>query len=129
MSELLLRTGVRTVRFAQTNNALEVMRYLTPALVLFHIPQEQLDAGWAYYARLLFDPVVASMPVLLYTSPFALHRRLVGGQYGDLSADGLAESDMLTAQVSSLIGATRPTWQRVHAASSEQPFPTGRDDL
>jgi CheY-like chemotaxis protein len=128
LSEFLLRAGIRTVCFARTPEALERACALLPDQILLHIPREQLDAGWACSALLQAHPKLASIPVLLYTPP-CLTRHAVGSPTGGLFGEHLTASDLLTAQMSSLLGGTRPVQQRVAMAPIQQAFPHGRDDL
>jgi CheY-like chemotaxis protein len=129
LSEFLLRGGIRTVCFARTPEALERACDLLPDQILLHIPREHLDAGWACSALLQAHPKLASIPVLLYTPPCGVTRCAAGSPAGGLIGEHLTASDLLTAQMSSLFGGTRPVQPHVAMAPLQQAFPHGRDDL
>jgi CheY-like chemotaxis protein len=129
VSELMLRAGVQTLRFAKTQDALQQTRDLSPDLVLIHMPRERLDVGRASYEMLRSDSTIACIPVLFYTPPAVLGQRAVGVPVGGSSADALAGSDMLMTQIISLSSADLSSWRRTEPAPGEEQFPTGRDDL
>jgi DNA-binding response OmpR family regulator len=129
VSELMLRAGVRTIRFAQIADALELARTITPDLVLVHVPRDNIEASWACYQALQGDARLGSIPVLIYAPPTTLAERAVGSPAQGLAAAQMAESDMLMARIHWLLGVALPAWQRADMRASEHAFPTGRDDM
>src|SRR5689334_18801890 len=65
VSDLMLRAGVRTIRFAQFANALELAQMLAPDLVLVHSPREHMAAGWACYQMIQSDAALRSIVALI----------------------------------------------------------------
>jgi CheY-like chemotaxis protein len=129
LSELMLRSGVPTLCFAQTQQALERAHDLVPDVILIHVPRARMDTAWACFELLQSDSTIASIPVLLYAPPVALAQRVVGAPEGGSSADSLAASDRFIAQLSSLIGTGRSICYPADAEPAEKRFPIGRDDL
>ena len=129
VSELMLRAGVRTIRFAHPQEALELTRRVMPDLVLIHIARGGTDAGHASYEILASDPALASTPMLLYAPPVMLAERAVGAPATYLAADQLNGATMLIGQISTLLGIAPPRWQRADPGSNDYAFPIGRDDL
>jgi CheY-like chemotaxis protein len=129
VSEFMLQVGIGTIRFTRTREALERARDLAPDLVLVHIPRGRLDPAWACYELLQSDSRIASIPVLLYAPPRALAQRAVGPPNRRPSVDQPAVSDMLIAQINSLIETGPSISDRAYAEPAEQRFPIGRDDL
>lgn len=122
ISELMLRAGARTLRFASSCDALEVARGLTPNFVLLHVPSEQLAAGWECYAALRSDRAIATIPILLYTPPCE-QERAVGA-----AAGVTAHAEHILAQISVLTNNPEQE-ERWLEDGKVQWLPTGRDDL
>jgi CheY-like chemotaxis protein len=129
VSELMLRAGVRTLRFSQTRQALELTRNLAPDLVLVHIPRTRMDTGWTCYEMLQSDSTIASIPMLFYAPPAAPVQSIGGAPSDGRCANPFTASDMLIAQISSLMRTAPSICYPAYAESVEERFPTGRDDL
>jgi len=122
ISELLLRAGVRAVRFASSRDALEVIRANAPNMVLLQMPREQLESGWNCYMTLRSETALSAIPILIYTPPCE-QDRTVGSA---LEMPGHIYQTL--AQLSLLLGG--PAHQlRWNADEYVERFPTGRDDL
>jgi len=78
VSELMLRAGVHTLRFAPTEEALKLTHALMPDLVLIHMAPNGRDAGHTCYELLQSDAALACIPMLLYAPPAVLAERAVG---------------------------------------------------
>jgi CheY-like chemotaxis protein len=129
ISELMLRAGVQTIRFAQTQEALKLTRHLMPDLVLIHIARGSADAGHVCYETLQSDSALAHIPMLLYAPPIALSERAIGAPAMSVSADRHHLADRLVGQISPLLGIASPLRQHADHGSNEYAFPIGRDDL
>jgi CheY-like chemotaxis protein len=129
VSELMLRAGVQTIRFTQTQEALNLTRHLMPDLVLIHIARDGTDAGYACYEILASDSALASIPMLLYAPPVALRERAVGATATGVSTDRLNGANMLLGKISTLLGIAPLAWQRTGPGSNDYGLPIGRDDL
>jgi CheY-like chemotaxis protein len=129
VSEQMLRAGVQTIRFAQTQEALKLTHALMPDLVLVHMVRSGSNAGHACYALLQSDVELACIPMLLYTPPIVLAERAVGAPATSPSLDWLNGADMLIGQLSPLLGVASATWQRTNRESNNYALPLGRDDL
>jgi CheY-like chemotaxis protein len=123
VTEVMLRAGVRKVRFASSHEALDLARVIAPDLVLLHVPSEQIEAGWGCYAMLRADATTSTIPVLMYAPSCELERAV-----GEAAAAPLVPADRLLAQVSMLIGGSARQRIRNDDDFAER-FPTGRDDL
>jgi len=129
IAEQLLRVGVRTIRFAKIHEALQRTRHVMPDLILIHMPHSYLDIGWECYYMLQSDAALATVPILLYSSPRVLAERTVGAGTDRHAVDRIAVSDILTGQISPLLGAALSMCQRAETGPNEYTFPSGRDDL
>jgi len=129
ISELMLRAGVRTLRFAPTQEALKLTHACMPDLVLIHMTRSAGDAGHTCYALLQSDSALACIPMLLYAPPSVLAERAVGAPATSASSDWLNRADMLIGQISPLLGVASATWQRTNHKSNNYALPLGRDDL
>jgi ActR/RegA family two-component response regulator len=129
ISELMLRAGVQTIRFAQTHEALKLTRHFRPALVLIHMARGNTDAGYACYEMIQSDAALAHISLLLYTQPIALAKHAMNTPAARQSTDQLNLSDMLIAQITPLLGVLPTRWQHTDASLNEYAFPRGRDDL
>jgi DNA-binding NarL/FixJ family response regulator len=124
VAELMLRAGVRKVRFAGSHEALDLTRAIAPDLVLLHMPSGQMELGWGCYTMLRADATTAAIPVLMYAPPCELERAV-----GEAAlAPPLVSTDWLPAQVSMLVGGSARSRMRADDDVAER-FPTGRDDL
>jgi DNA-binding response OmpR family regulator len=123
ISELMLRAGARTLRFASSRDALDMTRAIAPDLVLLHVPSEQLKTEWAAYAGLWADMATSAIPILMYTQQFE-QERAVGA-----AAPYMPEhSDQILARMSMLVSGSGRNKHRPDDGYIQQ-FPTGRDDL
>ena len=129
VSEQMLQADVRTLRFARSQEALNLARTLSPTLVLVHMPRGCLDAGWDCYHMLQSDSALAAIPILFYAPSQVLAERAVGAPADSQPADRLDLSDTLVGQISLLLGIPAPRKQHASVVLSEQPFLSGRDDL
>jgi CheY-like chemotaxis protein len=129
VSELMLRAGVHTIRFAPTQEALKLTRHFMPDLVLVHMPRGCLAIGWECYHMIQSDATLTAIPILFYASPGLLAERAVGAPTERHIGDRLAVPDRLIGQISPLLGIASATWQSTNRESNECQFPIGRDDL
>jgi CheY-like chemotaxis protein len=129
ISELMLRAGVHTIRFAPTQEALKLTHAVMPDLVLIHMARSARDAGHACYALLQSDSALACIPMLLYAAPIVLAERAVGASATSASPDWLNEADMLIGQISPLLGVASAAWQNTNHTLNKYALPLGRDDL
>ena len=129
VSELMLRAGVHTIRFAPTKEALKRTHACMPDLVLIHMTRSAGDAGQACYALLQSDAALACIPMLLYAPPTVLAEHAIGAPAASAAPDWLNEADMLIGQISPLLGVASATWQRTNRESNNYALPLGRDDL
>ena len=132
VSDLMLRAGIRTIYFAQNQEALNLTRQLMPDLVLIHRRRDGIDGrdvGHACYETLTSDATIACIPILLYTPPIVLRERAVGAPATSASTDRLNAANMLIGQLSTLLGVTPRLWQRADVDSQDYAFPSGRAEL
>ena len=66
VTELLLRAGVRAIRFAKSTEASAQIQEYPPDLVILHVPQDQHGPAWQAYQTLQRDLQQIRAPVLLY---------------------------------------------------------------
>src|SRR4051794_16429822 len=95
VSDLMLRAGIRTIHFAQNQEALHLTRQLMPDLVLIHRRRDGIDIGHACYETLTSDSKIACIPILLYPPPIALGERAVGAPVTSASTDRLNAAHLL----------------------------------
>src|SRR5215217_2017614 len=129
ISEVMLRAGVHTIRFAPTEEALKLTHAFMPDLVLIHMAHSARDAGQACYALLQSDAALACIPMLLYAPPTVLAERAVGTPATSASSDWLNRADMLIGQLRPLLGVASAAWQNTNHTSNNYALPLGRDDL
>jgi CheY-like chemotaxis protein len=129
VSELMLRAGVHTIRFAPTQEALKLTRHFMPDLVLVHMPRGCLAIGWECYHMIQSDATLTAIPILFYASPGLLAERAVGAPTERHIGDRLAVPDRLIGQISPLLGIASAPWQSTNREANECQLPIGRDDL
>jgi len=129
VSEQLLRAGIRTIRFAPTQEALKLTHSFMPDLVLIHMARSGSDAAYACYELLQSDSALACIPMLLYTPPSVLAERAISAPATSAAPNWLNRADILIGQISPLFGVASATWLSATCEPNEYPFPSGRDDL
>jgi hypothetical protein len=98
ISELMLRAGIPSIRFAWPQEALEVTRDCMPDVVVFRMPGSHLTSGWSYYEK------------VLSASALALAEHGVGTPATSPSTDQLPLSDVQIAQISAQLDSGRRRW-------------------
>ena len=72
ISRLVEPAEGQTLRFTHSHEAPKLAHALLPDLVLIHIAQGCLEAGWAGYHQLEADAALAATPLLFYSPPRVL---------------------------------------------------------
>ena len=111
LTELFLRGGVRSVRFAQLQTIADNLGQSRPDLVVLQMPSARWSEAWAEYQALQERLAAAGIPVLLYApAPVG-----AAGPNASSSAGQTAQSGLPPAHVSRLMG---PVWPAACAADA-----------
>jgi hypothetical protein len=113
LTELFLRGGVRSIRFAQLQTIADDLGQWRPDLIVLQVPSARWAEAWAEYQALQARLAAAGIPVLLYAPAPTDQAGLKAG-----------------LSVSTLMG---PVWPATSAADgragSSHGLPTGHNDL
>src|SRR4051812_17943291 len=118
----MLRAGLRTIRYASTQEALKLTHSCMPDLVLIHMARTGSNAGYTCYELLQSDSALACIPMLLYTPPIVLSERAIGAPATSASPNWGNRADTLVGQISPLLGVASAAWPSAIPESNEYRF-------